>query len=599
MNQGLLSHHATLALTAHPVPQVVLQDGDRRRWLAFRAPETVLCAHAAGEVLEALRVAQQAVEAGGMHAAGFLAYEAAPAFDRALRTMQPRQGLPLLWLGLFPPPEVLATLPEARASCELGVWQPAVQRDSYRQTIASIKGQIARGNTYQVNFTFPLVAGFSGDPWGLFVRLAGSQQARYAAYVDTGRHVVCSASPELFFHLAGGVLTSRPMKGTAPRGLTLADDEAQRAWLRSSEKNRSENVMIVDMIRNDMGRIAETGSVHVPRLFEVERYPTVLQMTSTVVSRTAASPSQVLGALFPCASITGAPKVSTMGIIAGLEPAPRGVYTGAIGYLAPGSRAQFNVAIRTVLVDRQNGQATYGVGSGVVWDSDADEEYDECLLKARVLSARPADFDLLETILWTPEDGYFLLDRHLRRLAESAEYFGVAVDLPRIDHELSDLAGALPAHAHRVRLLVDQEGVARIEAQPLHPTPGPLPLRIGLAPGPIDRGDVFLYHKTTRRDVYEAARLARPDCDDVLLWNEQGEIAETCVANVAVRLGGELVTPPVACGLLAGTLRSHLLAQGRLREQVITVKDLPHCDGIYVLNSVRGMRPATLIEPVI
>ncbi len=229
--------------------------------------------------------------------------------------------------------------------------------------------------------------------------------------------------------------------------------------------------MIVDMIRNDMGRIAEVGSVRVPVLFEVERYPTVLQMTSTVTSRTNASVADVFKALFPCASITGAPKVSAMRIIADLEPAARGVYTGAIGYLAPGGRAQFNVAIRTVVVDRQTGRATYGVGSGVVWDSDADEEYDECLLKARVLDAQRPDFELLETMLWRPETGVFLLDRHLERLAGSAEYFGIAVDLASIEQEVAAAVATLPGEPHRLRLLVDQEGLARVQVQPLPDAP--------------------------------------------------------------------------------------------------------------------------------
>ena len=343
--------------------------------------------------------------------------------------MREQPDLPLLWLGLFHAPEVWSDLPDTALAHTLGPWEPAIDRATYRQAIAAIKEQIAAGYTYQINYTFPLGAAFKGEPWPLFVQLALAQRGRYAAYVDTGRHVVCSASPELFFQKADGVLTSRPMKGTAPRGRTVAEDEAQRAWLFASEKNRAENVMIVDMIRNDMGRVAEVGSVRVPVLFEVERYPTVLQMTSTVTSRTNVSVADVFKALFPCASITGAPKVSAMGIIADLEPAARGVYTGAIGYLAPGGRAQFNVAIRTVVVDRQTGRATYGVGSGVVWDSDADEEYDECLLKARVLAAERPDFELLETMLWRPETGVFLLDRHLERLADSAEYFGIAVDL--------------------------------------------------------------------------------------------------------------------------------------------------------------------------
>lgn len=580
--------------TSPAAPRVVLQDGQRRRWLCFGEPIRVLRAESTDQVLAALYEAEQAVEAEGLYAAGLVAYEAAPSFDPVLK-VRAQPDLPLLWLGLFLAPEVWSDLPGTALAHTLGTWGPAIDRATYHQAIAAIKEQIAAGYTYQINYTFPLGAAFNGEPWPLFLQLASAQRGRYAAYVDTGRHVVCSASPELFFQRADGVLTSRPMKGTAPRGRTFTEDEAQRAWLFASEKNRAENVMIVDMIRNDMGRIAEVGSVRVPALFEVERYPTVLQMTSTVTSRTNASVAEVFKALFPCASITGAPKVSAMGIIADLEPAARGVYTGAIGYLAPGGRAQFNVAIRTVVVDRQTGRATYGVGSGVVWDSDADEEYDECLLKARVLGVQPAEFELLETMLWRPETGIVLWDRHLERLAGSAEYFGLAVDLGNIEHEVAAAVASLPGEPHRLRLLVDQEGLARVQVQPLPDAPNHQPVRIGLAPQPIDRGDVFFYHKTTRREAYEAARLSRPECDDVLLWNERGEITETCLANVAVRLDGELVTPPVDCGLLAGTLRGWLLEQGRLQERVITVDDLASCDEIYIMNSVRGMREAMLV----
>ena len=277
--------------------RVVLQDGQRQRWLCFGEPIRVLKAVSTDQVFAALHEAEQAVEAEGLYAAGFVAYEAAPAFDSALRVRE-QPGVPLLWLGLFHAPEVWGDLPEAAPAHSLGPWEPAIDRATYRQAIAAIKEHIAAGYTYQINYTFPLGADFKGQPWPLFVQLALAQRGRYAAYVDTGRHVVCSASPELFFQKADGVLTSRPMKGTTPRGRTFTEDEAQRAWLLASEKNRAENVMIVDMIRTDMGRVAEVGSVRVPALFEVERYSTVLQMTSTVTSRTNASVADVFEALF-------------------------------------------------------------------------------------------------------------------------------------------------------------------------------------------------------------------------------------------------------------------------------------------------------------
>lgn len=563
------------------------------RWLSFRRLRGVLAAEDLSQVLPVIEQAEALVEAWGLYAVGFISYEAAPAFDPALR-VQGGSPTPLAWFGLFEELAILRELPAVSAppAFDLGPWQPALSAEVHAAAIAQIKEHIAAGDTYQVNFTFPLVASFVGDPWALFLRLAEAQRAAYAAYVDTGRFAVCSASPELFFRLEKGLLTARPMKGTARRGRTLAEDEAQAAALRASEKNRAENVMIVDMVRNDLGRVAAWGSVQVPRLFDVERYPTLWQMTSTVTARVQASRLEVLRSLFPCASITGAPKVRTVEIIRQLEPAPRGVYTGAVGFMAPGGFAQFNVAIRTAVVDRLAGRAVYGVGSGIVWDSDASGEYAECLLKAQVLTAPPPTFDLLETLRWTPQEGYFLLERHLRRLADSALYFGVPLDLAEVRRALAAaVQGALGPL--RVRLLVDRRGCPRVETAPL-PLVSAEPVRLGLAPQPVDPNDAFLYHKTTRRDVYDAARRSRPDGDDVLLWNPRGEVTESTVANVAVRLEGRLFTPPVTCGLLPGTLRAELLACGRLTERVITLEDLQRCQGVYLFNSVRGWRRAVI-----
>lgn len=584
--------------------QVVIHDAAAGRWLHFRQPLTVIQANQLDEVLSGLAQVEAAVQEG-LYAAGFLSYEAAPAFDPALRT-RPPSSLPLLWFGLYHPAEVAAGWQVAGGRWQevddadqpptpdyhLGPWQATTGRPAYEQAIAVIKEQIAQGYTYQVNYTIRLRAPFEGNPWGLFVELAQAQQSRYAAYVDTGRFALCSASPELFFDLDGQRLVSRPMKGTAGRGRTLAEDEARRDWLRQSEKNQAENVMIVDMIRNDLGRIARLGSVHVPALFEVEKYPTVWQMTSTVAAETGATLTEILCALFPCASITGAPKVSTMRIIAGLEDEPRGVYAGCIGFVSPGRRAQFNVAIRTVVVDKEEGQAEYGVGGGIVWDSVAEEEYRECQVKARVLTVWRPDFSLLESLQWTPGEGYFLLEAHLKRLADSAAYFDFPLDVGLARQELDRLAAGLVSE-HKVRLLLAGDGTLTAEAQSLSSPPSE-PLRLGLAPTPIDPADPFLFHKTTHRAVYEAARAARPECDEVLLWNDQGEVTEATTANVVVELNGALWTPPVECGLLAGVYRGWLLAQGVIREGRVILADLPRCAHVYLINSVRGWRPAVL-----
>jgi para-aminobenzoate synthetase/4-amino-4-deoxychorismate lyase len=370
-------------LTAPDSGRVILQYGPQ--WLQFDNPVEVIAVAEVGAVREALARAEEAVNRRGWYAAGFLTYEAAPAFDPAFQ-VRSASALPLLWFGLYRQVRPVLSPAPGPDDHTLGDLSATASPAAFRRAITHIKQAIAAGETYQVNYTMRLRARFSGQPWSLFARLAQAQQGQYAAYVDTGRFALCSASPELFFSREGEVLTARPMKGTAPRGGTPAEDDRLAAWLHHSPKNRAENVMIVDMIRNDLSRVAELGSVRTPRLFEIERYPTVLQMTSTVTARSRRSLAEIVAALFPCASITGAPKVRTMQIIAKLETEPRGIYTGAIGFMAPSHQAQFNVAIRTVAIDRQTGLAEYGVGSGIVWDSDCDQEYEEWRIKARVLN---------------------------------------------------------------------------------------------------------------------------------------------------------------------------------------------------------------------
>ena len=581
------------------IPIILLQYG--RSFRKFHKPVRVVTAVSPQEVLPALIEVETAVHAEKLYAAGFIAYEAAAAFDLAVHA--PLDGLPLLWFGLFDGFEETSQLPIA--NCQLptvGVWQPAISRADYDAAIGQIKEHIAAGDTYQVNYTFPQHARFAGEPLAYFAQLVAAQQANYAAYLDIGRFAICSASPELFFQLEGSRLRAKPMKGTAVRGLTLAQDKANMAWLAQSEKNRAENVMIVDMIRNDMGRVAEVGSVHVPKLFEVERYPTLLQMTSTVAAQTYAPLSQIVANMFPCASITGAPKVRTMQIIKDLELQPRGVYTGSIGFLAPDGTSQFNVAIRTVLVDRERGQATYGVGSGIVWDSDSADEYEECKVKSRVLTEKRPSFSLIETMLWQPNGGLFLLDEHLARLRDSAEYFGIEWSETAVLTQLDSLCQTLTEPV-KVRLLLGQDGRLTLQTVPLSVGVRPDPVRVGLAQMPVDSQTVWLYHKTTRRDLYDAARASRPDCDDVILHNERGELTEASSSNIALLLDGELVTPPIESGLLGGTFRSYLLKNPAgwqnpgglpLREKGITIADLARCEGIYLLNSVRGWGTAVL-----
>lgn len=562
------------------------------RWLHFVDPVATLVARRIEDVLPRLREAQERVNREGLWAAGFISYEAAPAFDPAVRT-HPPGPIPLLWLALYPEP-VLIDLPLGKPSPSPPYRWTTVDRANYDRAISRIRAWIEAGDTYQVNYTLRLRAGIEEDPRELFLRMITAHRPGYAAYLDCGRFVVCSASPELFFRLDGGKLTSRPMKGTSARGRWPAEDEARATTLAGSAKERAENVMIVDMVRNDMSRVARTGSVHVPSLFEVERYPVLWQMTSTVEAQTTAPVAEIMAALFPPASITGAPKPRTTEIIAELEATPRGAYTGCIGFIAPDNYSQFSVAIRTAVVDRSSRTVEYGVGSGIVWDSTDSAEYSECLLKARAVTDLSPEFVLLETIRWDAGQGYFLLNHHLQRLMGSAAYFGFSGNEALIRRRLDAAARGFPGPAQRVRLLLARDGGITLESAPLVRPSGPARMSLGIAPAAVDSGDPFLYHKTTHRKVYEEALAACPNCDDVVLWNERGEVTETTIANIVVESGGEHLTPALDCGLLPGTFRARLIEQGSVRESRITLEDLRRAQRIWLVNSVRGWREAGL-----
>jgi para-aminobenzoate synthetase / 4-amino-4-deoxychorismate lyase len=568
------------------------------QWLHFALPHQLISAETLEEVLPALRELERLVNANAWYAAGFLSYEAASAFEHGLQThaslarlnehssirSAPAIDFPYLWFGLYPRPRRVALPKPAQPGVPL-TWRPTIDRQTYNAAITQIRAQIAEGRTYQVNYTMRLQTQFSGDAWDFFLHLARSQN-NHAAYVDTGHYVICSASPELFFELEGNAITCRPMKGTVRRGRTTSEDQEQSEWLKNSAKNRAENVMIVDMVRNDLGRIAEIGSVRVPELFATERFPTLWQMTSTVTAKTNASLTDIFSALFPCASITGAPKVSTMKIINDLETTARRVYTGSIGYISPQRKATFSVAIRTALIDRETGRAEYGVGGGIVWDSTSADEYAEALLKARVLAEQTPQFSLLETMLWTPQAGFYLLDKHLARMLDSADYFDIRTSKEKLEAYLEQISSRFTS-SQRVRLLLDQASATKSEAVPFRAVQMDRPLNACLAKEPIDSGNVFLFHKTTAREVYESALDDYPDTDDVLLYNERGELTEFTIGNLVVELDGKLVTPPIACGVLPGTFRAHLLETGQVVERMIPIQQLRECTEIFRVNSIR------------
>jgi len=571
------------------MPAVVFSP-DIASWVRYERPAAVFEAHRHDEVPGILAHLEDEVERTGLHAVGFLAYEAGRAFDAAMPAAA-CAPFPLAWFGLYEPPRPV--LLDASASAPAPAWTPELDEPAHAEALARIREHLAGGETYQVNFTHRLRAPFDGDPWALFCRLAARQPSPHCAYVDTGDFAVCCASPEMFFEREGETVRSRPMKGTAPRGRWAGEDRAMAEGLVRSEKERAENVMIVDMVRNDLGRVCRPGSVRVPELFRAERYPTLWQLTSLVEGKTTRSTAEVMAALFPAASITGAPKVSTMHLIDELEVSPRRIYTGTIGVMLPGRRARFNVAIRTVLVDRKAGTAEYGVGGGIVWDSAPRAEYRETLLKARVLDASKPEFALLETMRWRRKTGVFLLEEHLSRVAESAEHLGFRLDVEGLRAEIEAAVREADGLGGVLRLTVDEGGSVGLERRPL---PASGPCRVALAPTPVDSRDPFLYHKTTRRDVYERARAEVPGVDDVLLVNERGEVTESTIANLVVELDGELLTPSLESGLLPGTLRAALLRAGRIRERAVHVRELSRCTRMWLINSVRGWRRATLAE---
>jgi para-aminobenzoate synthetase / 4-amino-4-deoxychorismate lyase len=579
----------------------------RERSFRLTGQVGVIQARALDEVGPALDRVEDAAR-GGRWAAGFVAYEASPGLDPAMSVREREPGdpfaaLPLLWFAIFERREdVPAFEPVAvdGPATDDVAWTASIDRARYDASVAAIRDRIAAGDTYQVNYTLRLRAEVNRDEGELYRDLCLSQRGGYAAHLSTGPFGVLSASPELFFRIDGDRITTRPMKGTAPRGRWPEEDEENAGRLACSPKDRAENAMVVDLLRSDLGHISVPGTVRANRLFETERYETVWQLTSTVRStlRPGIFLAEAFRALFPSGSVTGAPKVSTMGLIAKLEDAPRGPYCGAIGYLAPpGSgepRANFNVAIRTVVRDRRSGLAEFGVGGGITYDSSTAGEFDEAVAKARVLTARRPRFELLETLRHEPASGFRHLPEHLARLEASARYFGFAFARSDAEAVLEKAVAELGGAEGVVRLLLARDGSVRIDLSELPPSvPGPL--RVAIHPQPVDPSDVWLYHKTTLRSPYDRRRDDRPDVDDVVLVNDRGEVTESTIANVAVKLGDAWFTPSLGSGLLAGTYRAVLLREGRLRERTIRVEELAGAGGLALVSSVRGWRPAVLV----
>jgi para-aminobenzoate synthetase/4-amino-4-deoxychorismate lyase len=581
---------------AAPVIFLDANSGDDfgRTW-RFRGHVATLQAFDREEVLPVLAEVET-YAAAGCCAVGFITYEAAAGLNPDLPSARSPDGLPLLWFAVYRERYAAASAAVAEGTSPVPPrLEPDISRQHYLESVARIKEYIASGDSYQVNYTFTMSGAFSGDPLPLYRSISRGQQASFSAYIDTGRFTVVSASPELFFSLRDGVIMTRPMKGTAPRGRWLEEDRLRAAALRASAKERAENLMIVDLLRNDLGRIAATGSVTVTSLFDVETYPTLHQLTSTITAaiREETGPAQALAALFPCGSVTGAPKRRSMEIIRELESGPRGLYCGAVGYVAPGGEALFSVAIRTLLFDRDRQTVSLGVGSGITADSDADREYRECLLKSAFLYRSGGEFALLES-LRLENGGYLLLDRHLERLGSSAAYFGFSFDPVRVGETLARHAAAAGG-VEKVRLLLAGDGSCTLSAEPLADSDAPLSIAIsGIR---VDSGDIFRYHKTTRRELLDSARTELADVDEVIFLNERGELTEGSYHNLLLTIDGTVLTPRRGSGLLAGVMRQELLASGAIAEATLYPEDLHRAEEIRLINSVRGLRRALLHAP--
>jgi para-aminobenzoate synthetase/4-amino-4-deoxychorismate lyase len=521
-----------------------------------------------------------------------LAYEAAQAFDRAATTApRPPSGTPFVWWTSFSERRSVARV----APVVTHVVQPQRVANTvpYPAAVRAIKDRIERGDVYQVNMTDRFVGQYVGDPLDVYAGLIGVQSCSHGAYVDMGERVIASASPELFFRVDGDTIRCRPMKGTAPRFARPDQDRAAGSRLAASEKDRAENVMIVDLLRNDLSRVATLGSVTVPALFDLERYETVWQLTSSVTARLDRRVGivELMRALFPCGSITGAPRFAAMGVIAELEDEPRGVYCGAIGVMAPDGvepRIECSVPIRTAVIDPATRSFVYGAGGGITWSSDPHAEDDEVRDKARILTRSHRRFRIFETLL-LDRCGPRHLDQHLDRMADSADWFGFRFDRVAVAARCAPLRSTTP---ERLRIVLDPDGSVDVEREQV--TDLHSPARLAIDDVVTAAGDPFCCHKTTYRRHYDEARARHPGADDVVLVNELGHAVETTVANLAYRIGSQWFVPPLADGGLPGIARQIELQLGHVVERSIRAADLGSCDELAVINDLRGRRRAVL-----
>ncbi len=589
-------------------PYVLLDDntGSGAPSALYQNAVEIIRADEPHEVADAL-VRLEGARGRGLHAAGFFAYELGYVLEPRLAHLMPaKRTVPLLWFGLFTAPNIMGSIQvEAWLAAQPQHGKPELTKVShswsgpeYEKRFAKVAEYIKAGDIYQMNLTFRARFELEGAPVALYRELRQKQRVAYGGIIETGDVTILSASPELFIEQSGRVVSTRPMKGTSPRGATEeADDEARRV-LASDTKQRAENLMIVDLMRNDLGRISDIGSVHVTDLFTVETFKTLHQMTSgvtaTVVQGT--SLAHLLEAIFPPGSVTGAPKIRAMELIAELEDSPRGVYCGAIGRISPDGHSLFNVAIRTP-VFFPDGSGEMGIGSGVVADSGGVGEYAECLLKMKFLTDKVRKFELIETALFDPGAGpkgaFWLLDGHLARLQKSAAHFGFKCDEAKVRAALAE-KGVGSQHL-RVRLLLAEDGSVTVTATPIAAPVAGAEIGYVVSPTRVNSAEPFLAHKTTERQLYDREWQQFHDtvgADEVVYLNEKGELAEGSRTTIFIERDGVLLTPPLSAGALPGVLRAQLMAEGRAVERTLTLADLTSAEVVYLGNSVRGLQRA-------
>jgi para-aminobenzoate synthetase / 4-amino-4-deoxychorismate lyase len=558
----------------------------------YARPSAVIVAHKLDEVAPSLDRVRAGL-AAGKHAAGYLAYEAGHAFDPKLTCSERRGEGPLLYFGLFDgfeTPDLAALLPSPDGAY-VGRPKPRITEAVYQAAALKVREYLFAGDFYQANLTFGCDVAVAGDPLALYARLRRSALAGWGGVMIHDEGAIVSLSPEQFFTIRDGVIEARPMKGTARRHTDPSADKAEANELAQDEKQRAENLMIVDLMRNDLARVSIAGSVEVPELFAVETYPTVHQMVSRIIARLREGPDavDVLQTIFPCGSVTGAPKIAAIQALRLLEPELRGAYTGSMGWIEPGGDVAFNVLIRTLEWRKGETKARLGLGSGLVVDSVPSNEWAECLLKGDFVRRESQDFDLIETMGFDPSEGIVELDRHLDRMRNSADDLDFSFDRHAARNELQAATFGRKQRA-MVRLLLSRSGAMAIQVKP-YDDPEELPVAVAVRPLPVDPSDFRLRYKTTDRRFLDEARQEESAYETIFV-DPEGHLTEGSRTNIFVERGGKLLTPPIGRGLMPGILRAKLIEEGRAEEAELTPDDLS--GDFYVGNIVRGLIPARL-----